>query len=269
MSATGTWLSIMLAAVLLMGGCDSESSPPPATSHVAQVEPEQEWAKDAFGLLGELAAVIDRLPETVPRSWEEIIESGSVEWLGPETRANRKKGQRLLWKLWLTTGLVPLRWDMHDEETARSWFERNQAHYVQYVAANKARPAREIVVRGLDSAVLAARSQLWVGAFHYLAAKTSLPLDRVVMGSSGADAIVMWRWPAGESGREREQRMAERFSTALRVWLDAKVDDLVWDERSHTFIGELVGCPVTDDLLAELWEAIVEGTDSGNAPIEQ
>ena len=254
MPDTGTWLSVMLVATLLVVGCDSDSSTPPDANQVAQVEPMERWAGEAFGLLEKLAAVAERLPEIEPVSWEEIIESGSVEWLSAETRANREKGDRILWKLWLTTGKVPLEND-EPEETARSLFERNHDEYRQYVEANKARPAEDIHTQGLNNAIEAIRTPLWESALLYLQHKTGLPFDRMQEPFPSSGCIVLGSWLTPKGGRE--QRRAERIAAAVRVWLNAKTDQLVWNEQSRAFIVEIEDCQDTDILLTEVYEAMV------------
>lgn len=187
------------------------------------------WVLEAERLIAELRDLARETPRQEESSW-------SLKW----TRvAKQRIADRLLWRLWLVTGMPPLL-EERDETFGRSYLQRNVVAYQEYVATHNGLTFEEVCRLGLDNAVESFGSPLWYMTVRYLREKAGVESDcRIVVHSTPSRLLTVC--PMNE-------RDSSRQSAAFARWLKDNKEEVVWvadENRFRPRNGKYVG---TDEL---------------------
>ena len=220
-------LAAGLLATAMLGGCH-RAPPGDAVEDIRQVQ-QQKWVLRAEGLLAKLGALADTCPKVEPRSWEEILASREsvLSFTGAYRRSRR--ADRLLWRLWLATGMPPLL-PVSADETQRSFFQRNAVAYRQYIDRNRNLSEGDLHAAGLANAAVAVGTPLWYPALQYFDRISGVPLrDLVIINSTPGYFVLGW-----EAVTLRKQT-SDVIASGLSVWVEANRGRMLWDSERGRF----------------------------------
>lgn len=195
-------------------------------------ESQRGWVLEAERLVAELGDLARETPRKEEYSWS----------LKGTLVANQRTADRLLWRLWLVTGM-PLLLQKQDE-AFDGYFRRNAFAYQDYVAKHNDLTLQEVCRLGLDNAVESAGSPLWYMTLRYLIEKAGVDSRwNVVVNTTPRRLLTVL--PVREGGSKR------RFG-ALAQWLKDNKEKLEWDADAKRFRPQNGKCVGTDELVQSL-----------------
>lgn len=238
-------LAAVLLATTMLGGCHraapGNAVEGNAVEDIGQVQ-QQKWVLRAEGLLARLGALADTCPKVEPRSWEEVLASRESVWSSIGASGRTKRGDRLLWRLWLATGTPPLL-PVSADETQRSLFQRNAVAYRQYIDRNRYLSEGDLHTAGLANAAVAVGTPLWYPALQYFDRITgALPVgDFLIIHSTPGYFVLGWE---SLTPLTLQKQTSDVIASALSAWVEANRGRMLWHCESRRFWprdGECVG----------------------------
>lgn len=230
------------------------------------MEARQKWAIQAQALIDELAKISAEVAKTElaanaisqrleARGRQEEIKVDLV-LLPLQSWEIHAKADRVLWKLWLTTGKVPTPQSTHEPLSAN--LSRNAREFREYVATHASATEEELARLGLTNAVGAFGSPLWYPTMQYLTKTANLEFECIIFIDVIPKRSIILQPLKSDAYKE--------LSAALGKWLEANKDRMVWDQNARRFRprnGEYVGVPeLSDALLGASRKTEDEQTDS-------
>jgi hypothetical protein len=204
----------------------------PAQGEAAVPKTRDDWAVTAENLIGQLSDLAQVIPEE--KHYDSFAKLSSAKgkrtpWedalTWSERLAHYRRGERILWKLWLTTGMPPL--TQEADETSTAFFRRNAEAYRKYVNQHAKLSQDDVSRIGLVNAVDAFGSPLWYMTLKYLDQQVSLSHDWTIIIHT-TPSSVLTRSPLNEAAYRR-------LSAALAHWVKANEGRMVWDENRRRF----------------------------------
>lgn len=170
------------------------------------------WFRDADTLIAQLL----RLDLKTPYQFDAF----------PSERA--EQADRILWKLWLTTGMPPS--VQGDNASFETHVRENAVAYRQYIEQHRHLTLRELQRQGLSNAIDSYGSSLWYMTKRYLAEKASVQSKwkTAVATISPAPTPIIVNIPL-------PQKVYAKHSANLAAWLKANEKQLVWDADAEKF----------------------------------
>jgi hypothetical protein len=215
-------------------------------------EVKQHWVSEVSVSIKELFDLADDTPEIIIPDSDNSIErlkpilSNSKKLFG-----NGQKGEDLIWKLWLTTGLPPLMYDQ--DKSLRSFLFRSASAYHKYVTNNAYLTEEELNRVALSNAINSIGSPMWYTTLEFLENKTGCKLRRnIIIDVFPHHRIMHYQLP---------KKSYHRLSKALRHWLSDNRQQLKWDSKIRRFRPSDSGYVGTDDLsriIREEFQAAIE-----------
>lgn len=223
---------VLVWSALMIVGLHRLATIPPM---IAVPATPPQWVLDAYRLIEDLSIVVKQVSET------------GVYINFADRMTLQEKADRILLRLWLTTGMPPL-----VEEQGRlplKLLKQNVFAYTQYVADNSNLTCEEIHRKGLQNAIDAIGSPLWYMTVKYLA----------------ATANVMPNWPIEIHTTPKRLLIAkslskeayERLSHAFSDWLDANKKRMIWNAKGNRFCPQNGGYVGTEELR---WTILLESS---------
>jgi hypothetical protein len=202
---------------MLVGFCSFQSaiSVPLPEMH----QDKRTWAMEAEQMVTELRRLASEADENEHPSWPSELEWSKM--LADETAADK-----LLWRLWLRTGMPPLLRDTRTEPLAK-YLRRNLSAYQAHISEHSNMTAEEVSALGLANAIEAFGSPLWYMTLRYLFEMTGVDTHWQVIVQSTPNRFLV------ASPINDEAASSQR--AALARWLQENLDDMVWDGRSEQF----------------------------------
>lgn len=197
----------------------------------AAEEPKEHcsWIVQAEQLLAQLA----RLESEMPREKE-------ASWSREESPPSQAYIDRLLWRLWLMTGMQPLR---DDDPTGSRYVQRNIVAYRKYIAEHRTLTSEEVCFQGLKNAIDSFGSELWPMTLKYVIEKTGVT-SRWHLEVRTTPSRFIQRCPI-------DKEAALRQRDALSNWLHKNRSRMRWDAATQRFQPKS-GSYVESDALFEL-----------------
>jgi hypothetical protein len=230
-AVTTTGLRCLLFAIVIIPwhiGAISFGDDSAPTNH-------HDWVTDAESLIHDLND-LSKLARTKPERWDAAFQSDN----------HGRRADKILWRLWLTTGMPPL---THEpEKTFDAYLRQNARVYRRYIAEHRELTLEELHRRGLTNATESFGSPLWYMTLRYLAEKASVKSDWHIELRT-TPTYFLAECPLDKEAYSRQ-------STAFARWLEANKEQMVWDantKRFHPRNGEYVG---TDGLFQALMQSV-------------
>lgn len=178
-----------------------------------QSDNEHQWVSEAKGLIEELHRLI--------RATHDHNKLSSFS----ESLDHLEKADRILWKLWLVTGMPP---QIHDtNRDLRRFLEQNTSAYQQYVTEKANLTSEDIHRLGLTNSIASFGSPLWYMTLKYLKKNTGLVTEWHIEIFTTPK-----RFMVTEPLSKRSYR---RLSAAMSRWLTANRERLVWNPKTQRF----------------------------------
>lgn len=217
----------------------SRQLPSSAAEHVRD-EDQQGWVLEAQRLLAGLSRLAKQ-----PRS------RGRSSWSLTEMPADQGIADRLLWRLWLATGMPPLL--REEDDTFDKYLLQNVSAYQEYVDKHRNLPLEQIHRLGLGNAVESFGSPLWYMTLRYLAEKASVESEwRILVNTTPSRFLTICPMSKAASSRQ---------SAALARWLKDNMELMVWDTVAKRFRPRDGKYVRTKKLFASLLPDTVTGWD--------
>jgi hypothetical protein len=153
-----------------------------------------------------------------------------------------RKADGVLWRLWLTTGKIPT--PEQENESLAANLLQNAREYREYISKHATATEEEIVRLGLTNAVDSFGSPLWYPTMKYITEKTKVKFECIIfIDVIPSRSIIAESLPSDSY---------DQLSSALKKWLDANQQRMVWDPDASRFRprkGGYVGVAELSDAL--------------------
>lgn len=189
---------------------------------------QRRWVLEAEELVGKLGDLARGTPEIEKPDFREYKKfmRWVMSWRVGKQHASFRRAQKLLCRLWLTTGMPPLL--LRPDESLRACLNRNASAYRDYVAEHANLADEELHRLGLANSLEAFASPLWYMTLkNYLSKKASLSFDSTVFIHVSRSSCLF--------GVPLTTDSYTRLSAALSTWLDANEGGMIWDSDARSF----------------------------------
>lgn len=208
---------------------------PALEAHDGTFETPSPWVSKSQSLIGQLFEV-SRAMSTAEQEAKAIHaregKSGddkqgliALIQLALEQRRIPERGDLLLWRLWLTTGMAPLQ--RMQNESFSAMLSRNATEFERYVKQHAHLSEEELGRLGLANAVRSLGSPLWYPTMKYLTEKIDVQFDCIISIHVFPAQLIIEQPLNSDS--------YARLSSALSAWLEANKERIVWDEKARRF----------------------------------
>jgi hypothetical protein len=230
---------------------------------------QHRWVSEAEELVGKLRDQARDIPEMEKPDLAD--EQEVIRWLSSmlvgKQRINIVTADRILWQLWLTTGMPPLL--RGPDESLPASLKRNASAYREYVAKHANLTEEELHRLGLTNAVDSFGSPLWYMTMEYLTKKASLKFECIVQIHVTPKRCLIEAPLTADS--------YTRLSAALSSWLKANEERMIWDSRVRRFHprdGRYVGTgelsdPILTARIGGIWTEQKRQPRKSDVPIQR
>lgn len=199
---------------------------------VTRAQNHSHWVDEAINTIKELDDLAKAIQEedyslniSEQTHAERIIEIQKFVSLCSERLVQRRKAEKMLWKLWLTTGKPPL--TRKADEKFKIYLRNNAVDYQCYVTKNADLTQKDIHRIGLENAVESFGTSMWYMALKYVMEKTNLVADwTVVIHTTPSHTII---------DSQLSEENYRHLSTAYSHWLKANIENMIWDQKKECF----------------------------------
>lgn len=213
---------------------------------------QDQWVSNADELVKELLDLVRNAPEMedIDMSKDSDVTRAVASSIGGQRLANLQRADKILWKLWLTTGMAPI--VRGREKPLPIWLKENALAYQQYLSKHAKLTEEQLQRIGVANTVQSLGSPYWYMTMRYLTDKTGVEFALRVEVHVVPDHFIVETPLTPESYKS--------LANAMSRWLELNKHRMAWDSRNGRFRPQDGTYLSTDELSDSIAQALTNKT---------